>query len=142
MGAVAHAARAKGARVTGVIPRFISKLTSSDVDDLIVTEGMRDRKAKMEELSDAFVALAGGFGTLEETLEIITYAQLGLVSKPVALVNTLGFYDPLAEMFDKLFRERFAKPVFRSLYRVTEDPLGALEFVAGWKPLALERKWF
>jgi hypothetical protein len=142
MGAVARSTRANGGKVTGVIPRFIAERTSSEVDSLIVTDGMRERKARMEALSDAFIALPGGFGTLEEVFEIIAYGQLGLLAKPVAFVNTRDFYDPLIRMFEKLYQERFAKHIFQSMYRVAANPRDAVSFLEGWKPVKLESKWF
>ncbi len=142
MGAVSRAARENGAAVTGVIPRFIAERTDSDVDRLVVTADLRERKAKMEELSDAFISLPGGFGTLEEVLEIITLGQLGLLSKPVAFVNTEGFYDPLVNVFERLYAEKFAKPVFRALYAVVSTPRQAVEYVVQWKPGLKVSKWF
>ncbi len=142
MGAVSLAARQAGAAVTGVIPRFIAERVRSGVDTLIVTETMRERKARMEELSDAFIALPGGFGTLEEILEVVTNVQLGLISKPVAFVNTAGFYDPLVRVFETLYLERFSKPSFRATYAVAPDPGAAMRYVEEWKPHDLESKWF
>ncbi len=142
MGAVSRAARTAGGKVTGVIPRFMAERVRSDVDALIVTETMRERKARMEELSDAFIALPGGFGTLEEILEVVTNVQLGQLSKPVVFVNVLGFYDPLLRMFETLYAERFTKPSFRSTYAAVPDPADALAYVEGWKPSAVESKWF
>jgi len=142
MGAVAKSARAGGARVTGVIPRFIAERTSSHVDELIVTEDLRARKARMEQLSDAFIALPGGFGTLEEVLEIVTLAQLGKLAKPVAFVNTRGFYDPLVAVFENLYALKFAKPEFRELYGVLPDSAAALAYIDSWRPPRPIQKWF
>jgi uncharacterized protein (TIGR00730 family) len=142
MGAVSRAARGAGAPVTGVIPRFMTSKVEVEADTVVVTETMRERKARMEELSDAFIALPGGFGTLEETLEVITNIQLGLLSKPVAFVNTNGFFDPLVKVFETLYAEHFSKPSFRSTYSVAKDPAAALAHIEAWKPLAVESKWF
>jgi cytokinin riboside 5'-monophosphate phosphoribohydrolase len=142
MGAVARAARRGGARVTGVIPRFMAERTETEADEVVVTGDLRERKARMEELSDAFVALPGGFGTLEEILEILTLRQLGVVSKPAVFVNTNGFYAPLAAFFETLYRERFAKSVFRGIYTLSETPALALAYLAAWKAEALPGKWF
>jgi uncharacterized protein (TIGR00730 family) len=142
MGAVSRAARETGAAVTGVIPRFMTEKVRSVVDTLVLTDTMRERKARMEELSDAFIALPGGFGTLEEVLEIVTYVQLGLLAKPVAFVNTSGFYDPLVQVFDTFYREKFSKTSFRSTYAVASDPAEAMRYIEGWKPGNVESKWF
>lgn len=142
MGAVSRAAREAGAAVTGVIPSFMTAKVRSELDDLVVTDTMRDRKARMEALSDAFISLPGGFGTLEEMLEIITYKQLGLLAKPAAFVNTCGFFDPLVRVFETLYSQRFSKPSFRATYAVAPGPAEALEYIEGWKPAAVESKWF
>lgn len=142
MGAVAASARKAGARVTGVIPRFISERTGSDVDELIVTDGLRERKARMEQLADGFIALPGGFGTLEEVLEIVTLGQLGVVTKPVVFINTRGFYNPLNRMFELLYRQRFAKPEFRRLYGFVPTPEAAMAYLCAWSPAEKVTKWF
>jgi uncharacterized protein (TIGR00730 family) len=141
MGALAEAARENGGAVTGVIPKFMAQRMKSDVNELIVTEDMRERKARMDSLSEAFVALPGGFGTLEEILEIITLCQLNVISKPVALVNTSGFYDSLQAVFEQLYREKFAKPVYRDRYLFAADPRSALAYVEGWTPGEKVQKW-
>jgi uncharacterized protein (TIGR00730 family) len=141
MGAVARAVRANGGEVTGVIPAFMAERKLAEADRIIVTRDMRERKARMEELSDAFIALPGGFGTLEEILEIITLCQLGAVIKPVAFVNTAGFYDPLLAVFEKLYTESFAKPAFRVLYSVAAGPREALSDILTWTPGERVSKW-
>jgi uncharacterized protein (TIGR00730 family) len=116
--------------------------TRTEADRLVVTEDLRERKARMEALADAFIALPGGFGTLEEMLEIITLKQLGVVAKPAAFVNTLGFYLPLVAVFERLYEQRFAKPAFRDIYKVADTPRDALDYVTAWKPGAVPGKWF
>lgn len=142
MGTMAHSAHENGGSVIGIIPRFMAERMKTDVDELIITEDMRVRKAKMDSLSDAFIALPGGFGTLEEILEIITLSQLGVISKPVAFVNTAGFYDSLEVVFEQLYKEKFAKPAYRALYRFVADPREALSYVEGWTPGEKVQKWF
>ena len=111
MGTAAEAALAAGGRVVGVIPDFLSEreLGHPGLAELHVTHSMHERKALMASLSDGFVALPGGFGTLDELFEIVTWAQLGLHQKPVGLLNAGGFYDPLLAMMDHLATEGFVR---------------------------------
>lgn len=120
MGATATAVHRCGGQVIGVIPRALNRpgIVYATCDELIVTAGLRERKAVMDERSDAFVALPGGYGTLEEILEIITLKQLGYHRKPVVIVNAYGFYDPLLEQFDRITQARFARPDSLDLYHV------------------------
>jgi uncharacterized protein (TIGR00730 family) len=120
MGAVALAARAAGGRVVGVIPDFMveRELAYREADELIVTHSMRERRRLMEERSSAFVALPGGFGTLEELIEILMARMLNRHDKPLILVNQDGFYDELLGFFDKLVRERFKKSGWRDMMPV------------------------
>ncbi len=142
MGTVARTVRANGGSVTGVIPRFMAERTRTEADSLVVTQDLRERKAKMEALSDAFIALPGGFGTLEEILEVITLRQLGVLVKPAAFVSTRGFYEPLVAVFEHLYAERFAKDAFRGIYKVADTPREAVDYVTSWKPGVLPGKWF
>ena len=120
MGAVALATKAAGGRVTGVIPDFMieRELGYREADELIVVESMRERRRIMEERAEAFVALPGGFGTLEEVIEILVGRMLNRHAKPLILVNQDGFYDELLVFFDKLVRERFKKSGWRGLMPV------------------------
>ncbi len=123
MGAVALAARAAGGRVVGVIPDFMveRELAYREADELIVTHSMRERRRLMEERSSAFVALPGGFGTLEELIEILMARMLNRHDKPLILVNQDGFYDELLGFFDKLVRERFKKSGWRDMMPVAAN---------------------
>ncbi len=120
MGAAARGAISRGGRVTGVIPKLLNKpgVAYPDLAELHETQTMHARKQMMEDLSDAFIVLPGGFGTLEEALEVITLRQLGYHDKPVVLLDIDGFFDPMLEQFEKLFAEGFAHVAFRSLYAV------------------------
>ena len=132
MGRMARAVHAHGGRVVGVIPERLKAIegVAYDVaDELIITETMRERKATMFTRADAFLVLPGGFGTLEEFLEVLTLRSLGYHDKPIALVNTDGFYDPLLELFDHFFEEHFARPHTRGLYYVASDPEDALRYL-------------
>ena len=144
MGAVARAAHQHGGQVIGVIPAALHAkgLAYLAADELIVTRDLRERKAVMESRADAFVGLPGGFGTLEELLEIVTLKQLKFHAKPIVLVNTRDFYDPLQRMFERIYQERFAKPDGRQLYHVTPDTGGVFSYLASYQPAQLADKWF
>ena len=144
MGALARAVHQHGGRVTGVIPEFMHAkgVAYQDADELVVTGDMRERKAVMEERADAFVGLPGGFGTLEEILEVLTFKQLEIHAKPIVLLNTRGFYDQLLGLFEHIYRERFAKPDHRRLMYVTDDVDSAMAYVEDYRPTAVESKWF
>jgi uncharacterized protein (TIGR00730 family) len=145
MGALARAAHQNGGKVVGVIPeslRRVQGIAYEAADELLVTRDLRERKAVMEARSDAFVGLPGGFGTLEELLEILTLKQLGLHTKPIVLVNTNGFYDYLIQLFERIYQERFAKPDYRQLYHVAPDVANVFSYLEAYRPLQLQNKWF
>lgn len=123
MGAVADAVMAYGGSVIGVIPDFLMKkeVGHLGLSELIVVRSMHERKQKMAELADAFLALPGGMGTLEELAEILTWVQLTIIKKPVALYNLNGFYDHLLAQLDHMVKQGFLKPQNRkSLLTITE----------------------
>lgn len=122
MGSVALAAKAAGGRVVGVIPDFMMEreLAFREADELVVTATMRERRQIMEERAEAFVALPGGFGTLEEVIEVLMGRMLNRHAKPLILVNQDGFYDELLVFFDKLVREGFKSAGWRGLMPVAE----------------------
>ena len=124
MGSLAEAVMADGGGVTGVIPRALRdrELAHSDVDELIVVDDMHERKALMAARADAFVALPGGYGTLEELFEAVAWAQLGIHQKPVILLNSHGFFDHLIAFLDHANGEEFLRARHRSLLRVESDP--------------------
>jgi len=142
MGAVADAARAAGGEVVGVIPQqiFDLEIGHTGLDDLRVVGSMHERKALMAELSDAFIALPGGIGTLEELFEVYTWAQLGIHAKPLGLLDVAGYFQPLVAFLDHAVRERFLRPEMRTLLAVSDgldDLLAALE---ASEPVTLQ-KW-
>ncbi len=141
MGAVADGALAAGGRVIGIIPRglFEREIGHTGVTELRVVETMHDRKAMMAELADGIVALPGGYGTLDELCEMITWAQLGLHNKPIALLNYGGYYAPLLSMFDHALAEGFIPPAFRSLVMDAPDPAALLERMRAHTPANLAR---
>lgn len=144
MGVTARAVHAAGGRVVGVIPE---KLRDMDLaydlaDELVVTRSMRGRKAAMEERADAFIALPGGLGTLEEVLEIMVLRQLDYHAKPLVLLNTAGIYDGLLQLFDRLIEANFVRAQHRELWYVSSDPAGAMAYIGSYRPGAIEGKWF
>jgi uncharacterized protein (TIGR00730 family) len=136
MGALADAAMAAGGDVTGVIPRQIVDLEvgHNGIADLRVVNSMHERKALMADLADAFVALPGGIGTLEELFEVFTWAHLGLHRKPLGLLDVAGYYAPLEAMLDHAVEQRFLRPETRAML-VRDDSLDALlERFDAWEP--------
>jgi uncharacterized protein (TIGR00730 family) len=142
MGALADATLAAGGNVIGVIPRSLvtREIAYLDLKDLRVVGSMHERKALMAELADAFIALPGGFGTLEEFCEVLTWAQLGLHRKPIGLLNVEGFYDSLLGFFDHLVAEEFVRAVYRGLVLVENDPRRLLQALAAFQSPKLD-KW-
>lgn len=125
MGVVARAVHERDGAVYGVIPAALQQIEGvayEFADDLVVTETMQERKAIMYTRADAFVVLPGGFGTLEEFLEVLTLKQLGYHEKPLFLLNSFGFYAPLLDLFEHFYAERFARTSHRSLYDVVGSP--------------------
>jgi uncharacterized protein (TIGR00730 family) len=132
MGATADAALAGGAEVIGVLPRNLQdrEIAHRGLTKLHLVGSMHERKALMASLSDAFVALPGGYGTLDEFFEIVTWAQLKIHSKPCILINTGGYYDPVLRFLNHAVREEFVSPHNRDLVHVARDPAEALEWIA------------
>jgi uncharacterized protein (TIGR00730 family) len=144
MGAVSAAARAAGGRVVGVIPAALQKkelaYDGGDLSELIVVRSMHERKARMAELADGFVALPGGYGTFEEICEMITWAQLGIHRKPCGVVNVEGYFDGLLGQFDRAVAEGLLKAPHRGLVVAAPDPEQLLDLMAAWESPALEFK--
>ena len=134
MGTVARAVHEEGGTVIGVIPerlRAREGIAYELADELIVTDTMQERKAHMFEDADAFIVLPGGFGTLEEFLEVLTLKQLGYHGRPIALVNTDGFFDPLLDFFQQLHQEHFARTEVGTHVHVAPTAEEALDSVLG-----------
>lgn len=142
MGIVADAVLAGGGEVIGVIPNALAKkeVAHFGLKDLRIVESMHERKALMVELADAFIALPGGFGTLEEFCEVLTWAQLGIHRKPHGLLNVEGFYDSLLAFFDHAVERNFVRPVHRELVITESNPARLLELIAKAHPPNLN-KW-
>lgn len=142
MGTIADAVLAAGGEVTGVIPESLvaREVAHRGLKDLRIVPSMHQRKALMAELSDAFIALPGGFGTLEEFAEILTWAQLGLHRKPHGIINIDGFYDSLLAFFDHAVAEKFVRQSHRDLVISDPDPARLLDLLATARPPSLD-KW-
>ena len=136
MGTVAGAALAAGGEVIGVIPKHLmrAEIAHAGLTELHVTADMHERKAKMADLSDGFLALPGGAGTLEELAEVWTWAQLGLHRKPLGLVDVAGYYRPLHDFADHMVTEGFLKQQHRDLLFFDEDPATLLDAFAAYEP--------
>ena len=143
MGAITDGALDAGGEVTGVIPKFmVDKGWCYDrLEDVIVTADMHQRKQMMSDMADAVIALPGGVGTLEELLETLTWRQLGLVKKPVIILNTLGYYDPLLSMLQYAIDEGFMKPSHNQLWTVAATPQEAIDRLADDSTVELESKY-
>jgi hypothetical protein len=142
MGAVAHAVLERGGHVTGIIPDFLKgrERLLDEVQETIIVPDMHTRKRLMFEKADAFVALPGGIGTLEEWFEVWTWSQLGFQPKPCGLLNVAGYYDHLLAFLDHMTAERFLTDVHRAMAVVDDDPERLLDRLAAWQP-PRARKW-
>jgi uncharacterized protein (TIGR00730 family) len=136
MGTLANACRDAGGKVVGVTPKLFCEkgVVDQRCDELLVTDGMRDRKAIMEERGDAFVALPGGLGTFEEIFEIICGKQLGYHAKAIVLLNIDGYYDPLLAMIDHGLELNFIRPRARTLFFVAATVVEAIEYLRNYRP--------
>ncbi|MFD1136618.1 TIGR00730 family Rossman fold protein [Paenibacillus urinalis] len=134
MGAVADAVLEHGGRVIGVLPHFLQarEIAHKGLTELIMVDSMHERKAKMAELADGFIALPGGPGTMEEYFEIFTWGQLGLHQKPCGLLNINGYFNSLVSMFDVMEREQFMQPKYRSMVLTDHTSEGLLQQFADY----------
>lgn len=140
MGAVADSVLANGGKVIGVMPDFLDKkeVTHRQLSELIIVKSMHERKAKMSELADGFVALPGGPGTLEEFFEIFTWAQLGLHQKPLGILNVNHYYDPLIRLFNHMANEQFLHEKYRAMALVSDDASALIEKLKQYQPPKVE----
>lgn len=143
MGECARAVHEHQGKVIGVIPEALNEkgIVYDDCDELVVTRDMRLRKAQMDERSDAFIALPGGFGTIEEIMEIITLKQLRYHNKPIVLLNIGGYYDALLEQFDVIIKQQFAKAGSLDLFYITETVSKALDYIDNYVPSDYTERW-
>lgn len=132
MYACAGAVKENGGKIFGVMPHKLADMgyaNPEDCQEFYLTEGMRERKAKLDELSDAVIAIAGGFGTLEEISEMIVQKQLGYNNKPIVILNTNGFYNPLIQFFDDIVAKNFARFKNQELYYIASTPNEAIDYI-------------
>lgn len=142
MGIVAEAAMAAGGEVIGIIPRALDRreIANAAISELHIVDSMHERKALMNELSDGFIALPGGFGTLEELCEMLTWGQLGIHAKPVGLLDVAGYYAPFLAMLDHAVREQFLHPDHRRWLLSEAEPAELLARMRGFLP-PVTAKW-
>lgn len=142
MGVLADAVLEAGGTATGVMPRALvaKEIAHRGLSELHVTDSMHERKAMMERIADGFVALPGGFGTLEEIIEVLTWGQLEFHEKPCGLLNVAGYFDSLLGFLDHATGQGFVRPAHREMLIVAEDPPSLLDRYAAYRPPRLA-KW-
>ena len=143
MGALADAALAAGGEVIGVIPRGLARreLAHAGLTKMHVVESMHERKALMASLVDGFIALPGGLGTLEETLEILTWSQLGIPRKPIGVLDVAGYFDGLRRFLEHAVAQGFVRPEYLSLLLFADAPAALLEAFFVWRAPDFARAW-
>ena len=142
MGAVANGSLSEGGNVIGVLPKFFKskEIEHKKLSQLILVDTMHERKTKMNELCDGVIALPGGFGTLEELFEMLTWGQLGLHTKPIGILNINGFYDELISLSDTMFKKGFLKDVNRKMVLVSDNIDDLIDKMKTYKAPKVE-KW-
>ncbi len=142
MGVIADAVLDAGGEVVGVIPQALleKEVAHQSLTELIVVETMHQRKAKMADLADAFVAMPGGFGTFEEFCEVLTWNQLGVHNKPCGLLNTAGYYDLLLGLFQRAEDDRFLRAEHHQMVLTADSVSDLFERLANWQPTP-QNKW-
>ncbi len=143
MGAMADEMLEKGGKVTGIIPGFMVDMewAHPNLSDIRIVETMHERKALMMDGVDGIISMPGGVGTMEELLEAITLKQLGKFLKPIILLNTNGFYDPLIEYFQRMIDEKFMRPLHGTIWQLAQTPEEVLEMMEkepDWDPAAIK----
>ncbi len=141
MGKLADAMLAGGGTVIGVIPKALAKkeVAHGGLSELIIVDSMHERKATMAQAADGFIALPGGLGTLEELFEMLTWAQLGIHSKPCAILNSADYYNQLIAFLDRSVEENFIKPVYRNMLVIDDDSENLLDKMLAYQAPHLER---
>jgi len=136
MGILANEVMKQGGEVIGVIPHFLDQreVGHHEVSELIVVKTMHERKAKMESISDGFITLPGGMGTLDETVEILTWAQLGLHQKPVGILNIAGYYRLLEQYFDFMVEQGYLNAIYRKMALIDDSPEALLQKMTNYTP--------
>ncbi len=135
MGATAKAAMENNGRVTGVITEHLKEMevSNTDLTDLRIVDSMHERKSMMADLSDGFIALPGGFGTIEELFEMITWSQLGLAAKPCGILNSSGFYDQLMAFVDHMIDQGFVNRAYKKILVVDDDPARLIDKLSAYR---------
>ncbi len=143
MGLIADAVLKRGGKAIGVIPQFLmdKEVGHTGLTELIITDNMHERKQRMADLSDGVITLPGGFGTLEEFFEVLTWLQLGLHNNPIGLLNIEGFYDPLLAQMDIMVEKQFLKPLNRDLVLSHSDPATLVNMMEGFNA-SPDEVWF
>lgn len=143
MGVIADAVLSKKGNAIGVIPTALleKEVGHESLTKMHITDNMSDRKNLITELSDAFIAMPGGFGTLDEVMEVLTHFQLGFSEKPVGFLNVDGFYDSVITLFDQILEEKFMKAEHRNNVIFESDPKVLLKALKEFKPHNVDSKW-
>lgn len=144
MGALAQSVKQNNGKVVGVIPKALHEkgLSFKESDKLIIAKDLRERKAIMEEYAHSFISLPGGFGTLEEILEILTLKQLKFHNKAIVFLSNRNFFKSLKELFNHIYSEKFAKEDYKKLYCFADSINDAMEYINKYKPVELADKWY
>ncbi|MBN2893943.1 MAG: TIGR00730 family Rossman fold protein [Bacteroidales bacterium] len=144
MKTLAQTVKSSGGRSIGIIPKMFDdkNLTCLDNTEIIFTKDMQERKKMLFDVSDAFVILPGGFGTLDEMLEIITLKQLGQYKKAIVIYNQDGFYDNMLKQFNVIFESNFAKPQNKNVYVVTQNVEETLNYIENYQEVEIDSYWF
>ena len=144
MGVLADEMLKNGGQVIGIIPKVIEEkeIAHTGITELIVTETMQERKKLLQELSDAFITLPGGFGSLEELSETITAKQLEFYDKAIVIFNQDNFYDPLIQQFENFYKFNFAKSDYSQLYFVSKSSSETIDYIENYKKSRIKSKWY
>jgi len=142
MGILADTMLAGGGNVIGVMPKSLveREVAHADLTEMHIVEGMQERKALMADLSDAFIALPGAYGTLDELFEVLTWNQLGIIHKPIGLLNLDGFFNSLLQMLDHAVEEKFLRPEHRNMLISGDDLIQLMQALEKYQPVTAE-KW-
>jgi uncharacterized protein (TIGR00730 family) len=143
MGEIANAMIRRKGEVIGIIPKVLveKEVAFTKLQDLRVVDSMHARKALMAELADGFISMPGGFGTLEETIEMLTWTQLGIHRKPIGLLNVGGYFNRLYDFVDHMVSEGFLAAEFRNMLMMDENPISLLEKMAKFAPPQIDKWW-
>ncbi len=139
MGLLSRTTKRHGGRVIAIAPKMFAQY-AQEQDELIVTDDLRSRKARMNDVSEAFIATPGGFGTLDEIVDVLVHKQLGFHKKPLVIINANGFYDGLLALFEKICAANFARPDHMMHYHIVESPQQALDYIYTYTPPEVSEK--